>query len=333
MHRVLGPLLFLFIVLRATPAITQGGPSAGKTLWEGGASQCRFCHGVNGQGGFGPDLAGRQLTLDEFKRAIRQPWGVMPAFTPSQLSDQYIADFHAYLTSLPKAKEIASWRVELPAGASLGQKMAIAGAGCVQCHGVAMDGARWDIGAIDADFEWFKTMVYEHDTAMPRHRILIGEPVAPVRMGNFSPNRLPESLLQEIWNYTLSFGKRAAVAGELSGAVSGPNGVTHTLTLQNFGLVRKGLTAENLTIALTIAPGFTVTSTTGAGYQGVRRDQQANADTAVWQVAGLGPKDKQTYTITLEGAGSGPAIPRGVVRWTNPGQPGGSDQLNVTSAR
>ena len=30
----------------------------------------------------GPDLAGRKLSADQFKHAVRQPWGVMPAFTP-----------------------------------------------------------------------------------------------------------------------------------------------------------------------------------------------------------------------------------------------------------
>lgn len=65
-------------------------------------ARCRDCHGIKGEGGFGPDLAGRQLSLDQFKHAVRKRWGVMPMFVEQQLSDQNIANFHAYFTSLPK---------------------------------------------------------------------------------------------------------------------------------------------------------------------------------------------------------------------------------------
>ena len=38
-----------------------------------------------------PDLAGRGLSYAQFKRAVQQPWGIMPAFP--QFPDQELADF------------------------------------------------------------------------------------------------------------------------------------------------------------------------------------------------------------------------------------------------
>ena len=54
----------LFLALLALPlmqgmASAQGNAQAGKALWDdGGKTQCRNCHGSNGEGAFGPDLAG-----------------------------------------------------------------------------------------------------------------------------------------------------------------------------------------------------------------------------------------------------------------------------------
>ena len=56
-------------------AFAQGaGPdmAAGKALWEGSQTQCRACHGRLGEGAFGPPLAGRSLSVAEFRQAVRQ---------------------------------------------------------------------------------------------------------------------------------------------------------------------------------------------------------------------------------------------------------------------
>ena len=45
-----------------------GDAQAGKTLWEGPNTGCRNCHGTKGEGGVGPDLAGRKLTIAQFTR-------------------------------------------------------------------------------------------------------------------------------------------------------------------------------------------------------------------------------------------------------------------------
>ena len=57
---------------------------------------CDNCHGPDAEGGFGPDLAGgRGRSLDQFRRAVRRPWDVMPTFNEDQLSDQGVADVYA----------------------------------------------------------------------------------------------------------------------------------------------------------------------------------------------------------------------------------------------
>jgi mono/diheme cytochrome c family protein len=249
----------------------------------------------------------------------------MPAFPENQHSDQELADFYAYFQSLPRVAEPGPWLTPVPANASKGQELMIATFGCAQCHGAALQGPRTNAGAIGADFEWFKGMVYEHTTVMPEHRKLLGAAPGRVRMGNFSRTRVPERDLEEIWRYLkddLKF--RVPVTSRLTSATSTG---TYNLVVQNGGLAGKGLTAEDITISLSLKPGTKVTNATGAGYQGVRNDPQLKADVAVWQLPRLGPKQDQTYTITIA---SGGGIERGVVRWTKPAPGTGSpDQINV----
>ena len=38
------------------------------------------------EGAFGPDLAGRGLNYEQVKRAVRQPWGIMPRFLDEQVN-------------------------------------------------------------------------------------------------------------------------------------------------------------------------------------------------------------------------------------------------------
>ena len=78
-----------------------GDAQAGKAFWEGVNSQCRNCHGEKGEGAFGPDLAGRKLTVAQFAHAIRKPWGIMPAYIESQVTDAEVANMVAYFNSLP----------------------------------------------------------------------------------------------------------------------------------------------------------------------------------------------------------------------------------------
>jgi mono/diheme cytochrome c family protein len=321
-------LLLVPVVQSGTRAPASGDAQAGKALWEGAALSCKFCHGLNGEGAFGPDLAGRQLSVPHFRQAVRKPWGIMPAYTEQQLNDQEISNLVAYFNSLPAVAQPGPWRFEVPAGAPHGQQVALATVGCAQCHGPTLNGPRASAGAVGADFEWFKKMVYEHTTSMPQHWNLVeATPAARLRMGNYSRTRLPESLLQEVWRFANDLGLRVPIAGQLSAGAPGADGVTYTLTVENEGVAGKGLTAEDLTISLAIPAGSSVIKTTGNGYQGVRRDEQVKGEVAVWRLPRIAAKERHTYSITFSRAADNL---RGTVRWTKPAVKMGSpNETNI----
>ena len=113
--------IFAALLLTALPFPTfaQGAApdvGAAKALWEGNQTFCKNCHGKNGEGAFGPDLAGRGLSAAQFSQAVRKPWGVMPSFTEEQISDPELAGLAAYFASLPKASEPGLWRVPCELG-------------------------------------------------------------------------------------------------------------------------------------------------------------------------------------------------------------------------
>ena len=71
---------------------------------------CDNCHGPDAEGGFGPDLAGgRGRSLDQLRWTIRRPWEVMPTFNEDQLSDQWVADVHAFVGTKPRVPEPGGW--------------------------------------------------------------------------------------------------------------------------------------------------------------------------------------------------------------------------------
>src|SRR5689334_11971578 len=214
MHRLLIALFTLSVgslSFGASVALAQSGDAqAGKALWDGQGTQCRNCHGSTGQGAFGPDLAGRKLTLAQFTHAVRRPWGVMPAFVESQLSDADIANLAAYFDSMPTVAQSGKWRFEVPANAPRGQVVALT-SGCAQCHGPVLAGPRAAMGAVDMDFDWFKSLVYNHTTAYPQHAARLDEKPRRMRMGNFSPTRMWESQLREVYDWARELGPRARI--------------------------------------------------------------------------------------------------------------------------
>jgi mono/diheme cytochrome c family protein len=314
-------------------AAQDGEHSQAIKLWTGAETQCRNCHGVKGEGGFGPDLAGRKLTAAQFTQAVRSPWGIMPAYINSQISDNELALLARYFEQMPAVAQPAKWRFEVPAGAAQGQVVALT-SGCGQCHGPILNGPRSHLGAIDADFAWFKTMVYDHTTAIHEHEKLLQEPPpVRIRMGNYAPTRMWESQLRTIYDWARDIGFRPRIVGRLSKGVDGANGVTYALNVSNNGLPGKGLGIEDVTIALIVPEGASVVATTGDGYQGVRMDEKAKRNTAVWTVPRMAPKDKQSFTITLSRAGTAADNLRGSVRWTKPAvKTGPSDEANINPA-
>jgi cytochrome c553 len=334
-----------------------GRADAGKAYWQG--HMCQFCHGVAGEGGWGPDLAGRALSLAQFKRAIREPWGLMPAYTSTQVSDQSVADLHAFLSGLPTVAQPGPprWR-HPPAGGPEGQRLQSA-FGCGQCHGPEMAVPRaWLLAADrlggvpdaefgvskDAGFPYFAKMVYQHSEKYPKGT-----------MGNFSRDRLPEVLLREIYRFMLDAGLRVRIEAALAVGAQQSADATYTLTVANVGRA-KGLTAENLTIFIRVPRGTSVANATGTGYKGVRPLAQLGltpalaaapgaftsgiperpkpdltGDVAVWEVPRIAATEKQIYTLTLSGPGPTAEVLRGfggsTVHWEKPGVRMGPPQL------
>ncbi len=308
----------LMLPLAYGTALAQGNAQAGKALWDGPATQCRNCHGANGEGAFGPDLAGRKLTVAQFTHAVRKPWGVMPAFIESQVSDAEIANLVAYFDGLPAVATPGKWRFEAAANAARGQVVAI-NVGCSQCHGPQLNGPRANMGAVDMDFDWFKSLVYTHTSAFPLHAKRLEENFTlRVRMGNFNPNRVWESQLREVYDWARDIGVRGRLVARLGKGETGANGVTYTLMVENGGLPGKGLTVDDPTIRLIIPKDVNVVAATGTGYKGVSMDEQAKASVAVWQAPRMAPKEHQSFTITLSKAGTAADNLRGEIRWSKP---------------
>jgi mono/diheme cytochrome c family protein len=336
------------LALTPFPASAQSSapdPAAGKALWDGNNTQCKNCHGKNGEGAFGPDLAGRGLSAAQFQQAVRKPWGVMPTFIDSQVSDAELANMTAYFAGLPKSAEPGPWRFPVPADAPHGQQVLLA-AGCAQCHGPTFDGPRGGLGGTQADFALFKDLVYNHTTALPQFESSLGNSPPPdsgrgnrppprIHMGNYAPLRLPESQLQEIYDWARDdIGFRPLLQGRLTAGAMGPDGATYTLNLANNGLKGKGLVAQGLTIDLVIPAGTTVQGATGDGYKGVHMDAQAKGNVAEWQVARLSPKDARSFTITLSKPGTEKDNLKGSIRWTRPAPKSGPnlDVVNIAPA-
>jgi mono/diheme cytochrome c family protein len=328
-------LLGLFIVLllslaQVAPWAAQnaagptGTPDAGKAVWALGNTSCRNCHGDDGGGAFGPPLAGRSFTYARFRGYVRAPLGRMPGYVESELTDQEIADLVAYFNSLPPVKTSGKWRFELPKGAPRGQQLALVTIGCGQCHGPTFDTPRHGIGEVNGDFEWFKRMVYQHvatqkdhwtqfDPALPR---VTPSPAGPpgrnrVRMGVYSPARLPESLLKEIWDWAIDLGPLPPLSARLT---AGQQPGAYVLNVVNAGVKGRGVAAEDVTIEIELPENAKVANATGTGYEGVKKNGEGKT-VAVWRVPRLGPTEQQNFNLTL---GAAATTMKGTIRWGKP---------------
>jgi mono/diheme cytochrome c family protein len=330
--------LFLFCLTPGAVLAQNAAPdpAAGKTLWEGNNTQCRNCHGKLGEGAFGPDLAGRGLSPAEFQQAVRKPWGIMPGFVDTQISDSDLNNIAAYFASLPKNAAPGDWRYTAEASFPHGQQV-FHDVGCAQCHGPTFDMPRGTLGGLNADFDLFKKLVYTHTAVMRDvdESLAEGNPAPPagaggaprggnrqpppLRMGNFNPTRVTETQLKDIYDWAHGdIGFRPLLQGRLTAGVAAANGVTYTLNLTNNGLKGKGLTAQALTVDLAIPAGSTVAAATGDGYKGVHMDAQAKANVAEWTVPRMAAKDTRSFTITLSKPGTATDNLKGNIRWAKP---------------
>jgi mono/diheme cytochrome c family protein len=307
---------------QAASAQVTGDAAAGKAYWDRGApraTDCKDCHGLNGEGGFGPDLAGRGLDAAQVELAARKPWGIMPAFVESQLSAKDAADVAAYFASLPKPAAPGKWRVEVPANAPPGQVVLVT-MGCAQCHGATFNGPRGNsLGAYNMDFDGFSDLVYNHTEAMPKYRQTLGATATNMDMGNYARTRLPPEQLRLVYNWARDeIGVRAPLAGAIAKGEAGANGVTYPVTVTNNGVPARGVTAEDVTVNLTIPADTTVVAATGAGYEGVHTDDKTKATVATWKIPRSGPKQQEKLSITLSKPVTAAANLKGDIRWAKP---------------
>lgn len=79
-------------------AIEPGDPERGQQVYF--QNGCSACHGDTGQGGIGPTLALTSMSVEEVIEQYRNPRAVMPAFSAGVVSDQEVADVHAWLQTL-----------------------------------------------------------------------------------------------------------------------------------------------------------------------------------------------------------------------------------------
>ncbi len=304
-----------------------GNAAQGQAYWTSPLHQCRNCHGPAGEGGFGPDLAGRGLNGAQVYRAAHQPWGVMPAFVDTQVNQQQATDLAAFFATMQKRPEPAKWQVEVPANAPPGQAMMV-NMGCGQCHSANFQGPRGNLGAVNADFDYFANLVYNHTTSTPQHRAALGVNApngANLDMGNFSRTRLSEADLRVIYDWARNqIGFRPFLQARLGRGTPAANGVTYPLTVTNAGMAGKGISAQGISVQVQIPAGATVVAATGSGYQGVK------GNTAMWMIPNLAPKEEQNYTITLSKA-AGQGDLKGNIHWSQP-KPSAEDVVNIAAA-
>jgi mono/diheme cytochrome c family protein len=109
----LGALWLSVVVSAQAPAPVQpaaappGDAEKGKTLFV--KNGCYQCHNYEGQGGAaGARIAPNPLPFPGFVRYVRSPRGDMPPYTVKVMSDQDLADVHAYLRSRPRPPAVSS---------------------------------------------------------------------------------------------------------------------------------------------------------------------------------------------------------------------------------
>src|SRR5262245_55219658 len=204
-------------------------------------SACVNCHGHHAEGGFGPDLAGRDLAWTTFRKAVREPWGIMPAFREQLKSEQALADIRAYLNSLPRTATLGEWHWRrAPQSAPLGQRLYMNFAGCGQCHEPEgkFPRARLGVAARDVTFEYFKRQIYQHYDRWPKGTMPL-----------YSPDRMPEPVVREMYQWLVDeLGLRPWIAGALTLGDQRGDVTTYRLTVSNNGEKDKGLAAEGLTV-------------------------------------------------------------------------------------
>ena len=99
-------IAFTLIALVAAPALAADAAKGKSAFMKNG---CWQCHGEIGQGGAaGKTLAPKPMPFEAFNVFVRNSNGQMPPYPKEILSDADLADIHAYLQSIPAAKDYKS---------------------------------------------------------------------------------------------------------------------------------------------------------------------------------------------------------------------------------
>ena len=150
-------------------AASTAAAASGKDLFAG--KLCANCHGTNGEGGFGPPLAGTQVTAAQAISKLRTPSGKMPGFSDKQVSGAQETAIIDYVKSLPKPATTGTYRFTAQASDPAGQKLFI-DKGCANCHGIPPNVAGTKLTA-DEEIKQVRT---------PRDR-----------MGSFTPEQISDA--------------------------------------------------------------------------------------------------------------------------------------------
>src|SRR6266700_3987944 len=122
MKRLFAALLMLPLAQAAAQA--QGDVAAGKAIWDGPNTQCKNCHGANGEGAFGPDLAGRRqnmgavdMDFDWFKALVYTHTTALPEHV-KRLGETFnlrirMGNFNPARVSESQLREIYDWAREV----------------------------------------------------------------------------------------------------------------------------------------------------------------------------------------------------------------------------
>lgn len=129
---ILSLSLLILMGLSATAAFAQD-PERGQTIYA--ESNCKWCHGENGEGVWGRTLAGSEADAADWVNQVRNPRNNMPSYSEAQIPDQDIIDMHAHFSSQPAPDEPGyNTQEPVPEDAHPGQ-VAMFENRCVACHG------------------------------------------------------------------------------------------------------------------------------------------------------------------------------------------------------
>jgi len=100
-------LLFAAALVASQAAMAAGSAEKGKAAYV--KHGCWQCHGFAAQGGItGPKLAPEPMALEALDAFVRNTRGAMPPYQEAILPGADLADIHAWLQSLPKARDAKS---------------------------------------------------------------------------------------------------------------------------------------------------------------------------------------------------------------------------------